>query len=53
MKRLKNGLNITKKQPVQPSLNNLFKQINLTEENKRIVVKNGHHIRIIPVQEII
>jgi len=35
------------------TFNTLLEQVNSNIENNRIVVKNGHHIRIIPVHEII
>jgi DNA-binding LytR/AlgR family response regulator len=34
-------------------INHLLNQANNQIENNRIVVKNGHHLRIIPVEEII
>lgn len=37
----------------QPTIQNLLTQINQNNENNRIVVKNGHQIRIIPNHEII
>ena len=44
--------NHEKKQP-QPAVQNLLNHVTLQGENNRIVVKNGHQIRIIPMQEII
>ncbi len=37
----------------QPAVQNLLNHITLQGDNNRIVVKNGHQIRIIPIEEII